>query len=235
MILTTSTAVFSRRFRMKKMLTVIVCAVFQMAFATQTYFVGIAGGTASGKTTFAKKLHELFPEDSLLIYQDSYYRDVSHLPLETRLKINFDHPDSINFALLEEQLIELKNGGSVIIPEYSFISQGSSKIGLPQGPSKIVIVEGILLFAVPEVRDLFDLKIYIDTEDDVRVLRRLFRDVQDRGLTFEQVERQYLETVKPMHDFFVEPSKQYADIIVPEGGHNTIALELVAAKLKEML
>jgi len=196
--------------------------------------VGIAGGTGSGKTTLAQKIHQAFPE-SILISQDSYYKDISHLPFEERKKTNFDHPNSLEFSLLRQHLVDLKNGQAIEQPIYNFHIHAREKKTERINPAKIVLVEGILLLAIPEVRDLFDIKIFVDTDDDVRILRRIERDMKERSRDFSSVKEQYLKTVKPMHDAFVEPSKKYADIIFPEGGYNKVAISLILAKLSESM
>jgi uridine kinase len=176
--------------------------------------IGIAGGTGSGKTTLARELQEYFSETSVLITQDSYYKDLSHLPKEERELVNFDHPDSLDFNLLREHLIFLKNGEAVFKPVYDFVTHTRTNELERVEPARLILVEGILLLAVPEVRQLFDLKIFIDTDDDVRILRRLERDIMERGRDFDSVKTQYLSTVKPMHHQFVDPSKNYADVVV---------------------
>ncbi len=194
--------------------------------------VGIAGGTGSGKTTLAEKIHQAFP-GSVLISQDSYYKDLSHLPFEERAKANFDHPHSLEFSLLRKHLLELKNGQPIEQPTYSFHHHAREQRTTLVQPTEIILVEGILLLASPEVRDLFDIKIFVDTDDDVRILRRIERDMKERSRDFASIRNQYLETVKPMHDTFVEPSKKYADVIIPEGGHNQVAMSLILAKLNQ--
>lgn len=208
------------------------CLLSISVFAKPVVLVGIAGGTGSGKTTLAQKIHQAFPE-SVLISQDSYYKDLSHLPFEEREKTNFDHPDSLEFSLLKTHLLELKRGRSIEQPTYSFHSHTREKGTERISPAQIILVEGILLLAAPEIRDLLDIKIFVDTDDDVRVLRRIERDMKERSRDFNSVKEQYLRTVKPMHDAFVEPSKKYADVIIPEGGHNEVALSLIFAKLSQ--
>jgi uridine kinase len=208
-----------------KFLLILFCCT-SCLFADPMIFIGIAGGTGSGKTTVAKKIHERFP-GSVLICQDSYYRDRSHLSPEERKVINFDHPEALEFSFLRQQLIDLRQGRSVGIPIYDFCDHVRTDQIRRVEPSSIVIVEGILLFAVVEVRDLFDLKIFVDTDGDERVLRRIERDMKERARDFSDVKEQYLTTVKPMHNAFVEPSKQFADIIIPEGGENETAINLI--------
>lgn len=210
----------------------IFCCLSIYALAKPPVLVGIAGGTGSGKTTLAQRIHQAFP-GSVLISQDSYYRDLSHLPFEEREKTNFDHPNSLEFLLLRKHLLDLKNGQAIEQPTYSFHLHARERRTERIEPAQIILVEGILLLAVPEVRDLFDIKIFVDTDDDVRVLRRIERDMNERSRDFTSVKEQYLQTVKPMHDAFVEPSKKHADVIFLEGGHNQVAIDLILAKLSE--
>lgn len=212
----------------------ILCFLSVSVFTKPVIFVGIAGGTGSGKTTLAQKIHQVFPE-SILISQDSYYKDLSHLSFEERKKTNFDHPNSLEFSLLKKHLIDLKNGKAIEQPIYNFHVHAREKQTEKIKPAQIVLVEGILLLSMPEMRDLFDIKIFVDTDDDVRILRRIERDMQERSRDFSSVKEQYLKTVKPMHDAFVEPSKKYADVIFLEGGHNQVAISLILAKLSEGL
>ncbi len=209
----------------------LLCCLSTTVFA-KPVFIGIAGGTGSGKTTLAEKIHAAFPE-SVLISQDSYYKDLAHLPMHEREKANFDHPDSLDFALLRDQLIDLKNGVAIEEPLYSFHTHSRVEGSRWIEPSNIVIVEGILLLASPEVRDLFDLKIYVDTQDDIRILRRLERDIKERSRDVQGVKEQYEKTVKPMHTIFVEPSKRYADIVILGETHNPVAVDLIVTKLKQ--
>ncbi len=214
------------------MIKVVFCLFFSICnlFANQTIIVGIAGGTGSGKTTLAEKIHTNFPE-SILINQDSYYKDISHLTLNERKNVNFDHPNSLEFALLSKHLIDLKQGHTVNIPIYDFCSHSRTDKTHKINPSNIIIVEGILLLSINELRDLFDLKIFVDTDSDVRILRRIERDIKERGRILNEIKNQYLTTVKPMHDIFVEPSKKFADIIVNGNEQNTMAISLILAKL----
>lgn len=212
-----------------------LCISFHIFCAEAKYFIGISGGSGSGKTTLAQKIQEKFPKYSLLISQDAYYKDLSHLPLEERAKTNFDHPSAIDFCMLKEHLIALKNNCSIYQPIYNFQTHSREKETKLLQPAEIVVVEGILLLAIPEIRDLLDLKIYIDTDNDVRILRRMERDMNERARSFIQVKEQYFMTVKPMHEEFVAPSRQYADVIFPWGGLNQKALEIIFAKIKEGL
>ncbi|NMB01359.1 MAG: uridine kinase [Firmicutes bacterium] len=195
--------------------------------------VGIAGGTGSGKTTFAQALQGAMGEDCVIISQDSYYVANTDLSFSERLKINYDHPDALEDELLIEHLRKLQKGEAIEVPVYDFESYARTSKTIRVEPHRIVIVEGILVLVNPELRAQFDLKVFVDTDPDVRILRRLVRDVQERGRSLESVHAQYLQTVKPMHEAFVEPSKKYADLIVPEGGHNQVALETVAAVLRQ--
>ncbi|HHW71772.1 MAG TPA: uridine kinase [Firmicutes bacterium] len=197
--------------------------------------IGIAGGTGSGKTTFALALQAAAGEDSVIISQDSYYVANTHLSFEERLKINYDHPDAFEDQLLIEHLQKLRRGEPIEVPIYDFTAYVRTDRTIPVRPRRIVLVEGILVLANPELRSLFDLKVFVDTDPDVRLLRRLTRDVKERGRSLESVHHQYLSTVKPMHEAFVEPSKKYADLIVPQGGRNQVALETVAALLRQYL
>ncbi len=202
----------------------------------RSVIVGVAGGTGSGKTTIARAIVErLGPENVAYVPHDAYYRDLSHLPFEERTRQNFDHPDSLETTLLVEHLKQLRQGQAVEIPVYDFATHTRRPETRRVEPRPIIIVEGILVFVEPDLRDLFDIKIFVDTDADIRFIRRLVRDIQERGRTMESVIQQYLETVRLMHLEFVEPSKRYADIIIPEGGFNTVALDMVLARLRAML
>jgi len=218
-----------------RFLFIVCCFASFSLCANPKILIGIAGGTGSGKTTLAEKIHEAFPDNSILISQDSYYKDTPHLTFEERAKNNFDHPSSLDFGLLGQDLINLKNNQAINQPIYNFHIHGREKETKRIEPTDLIILEGILLFAVPEIRDLCDIKIFVDTDSDTRVLRRIERDMTERSRDFNSVKNQYLTTVKAMHDEFVEPSKKYADVIIPEGGQNQVALALIIAKLKEQL
>lgn len=200
--------------------------------------IGIAGGSASGKTSVANKLveNQIDKVGSIaLIRLDDYYKDLSNLSLEQRAKTNFDHPDSIDFDLLQNHLQKLKQGLSIEKPIYDFtIHNRSNKTELVK-PVNVVILEGILTLSEASIRALCDIKIFVDTEDDIRFIRRLKRDTKDRGRTIDSVIGQYLETVRPMHMQFVEPSKRYADIIIPEGGHNPIVIDIITSKISSII
>jgi uridine kinase len=196
------------------------------------YFVGIAGGTGSGKTTVATKLKQALPDDAaVIIDQDAYYKDRSGLPKRERDLLNFDHPDALDNDLLVKHLDDLKAGRAIDLPLYDFVTHSRRKQTRTVPSVPIVIVEGILVFVEAEMRKRFDLKIFVDTDADIRVFRRVRRDIESRGRTFEQVDEQYHRTVRPMHLEFVEPSKRWADILIPEGGNNEVALDLVISKL----
>ena len=199
-------------------------------------FIGVAGGSGSGKTTIAHNLVKAFKaEDAILVEQDAYYKELAGLSIEDKAKVNFDHPNSIEFELLKEHLLNLKEGKSIQRPIYDFKTHSRKEETIAIHPSKIVIVEGILLFAIPEIRELFDVKIFVDTDADEMLLRRIERDINERGRTFESVRDQYLTTVKPMFLEFCEPSKRYADVIIPRGGENKVAINMVVANLKRFL
>jgi uridine kinase len=198
--------------------------------------IGVAGGTGSGKTTVASNiLDRVGAEHITYIAHDAYYRDLSHLPDRLRAQVNFDHPDSLETELLVEHLKKLRAGEPVEIPIYDFTTHTRTDRTQRVEVAPVVIVEGILVFVEPELRRLFDVKIYIDTDADVRFIRRLRRDIEERGRSIESVCEQYLSTVRPMHLEFVEPSKRYADVIIPEGGFNEVAIEMVAARLRGLL
>lgn len=198
--------------------------------------IGVAGGSGSGKTTVANNLVKAFKvEDAALVEQDAYYKELTNMTIEEKAKVNFDHPDSIEFDLLKKHLEALKNGMSIDRPIYDFTTHSRKEGTVKINPSKIIIVEGILIFAVPEIRDLFDVKIFVDTDADEMILRRIERDMNERGRSLESIKNQYLTTVKPMYLEFCEPSKRYADIIIPRGGENKVAIDMVISKLKGYL
>lgn len=198
--------------------------------------IGVAGGTGSGKTTVANRILErVGTEHIAYIPHDAYYRDLSHLPHEERQKVNFDHPDSLETELMVEHLLQLREGRAVEIPVYDFTLHTRTQQTRHVEPARIVLAEGILIFAEPALRRLFDVKLFVDTDADIRLIRRLQRDVEERGRTVQSVIDQYLRTVRPMHLEFVEPSKRYADVIIPEGGFNEVAIEMVAARIRGLL
>jgi uridine kinase len=198
--------------------------------------IGIAGGTGSGKTTVVKKLMKLLPENQVVILpQDSYYRDSSDKPLEERLEMNFDHPDSIEWELLVEHLRNLKSGKSIKQPIYSYLTCTRSTETIPINPCRVVIVEGILVLTSPELREMLDLKIFVDADADDRLIRVINRDIIERGRSVNKVMERYEQTVKPMHVQFIEPTKRYADIIVPQGGNNEIAIDILRKFILDFL
>ncbi len=194
--------------------------------------IGIAGGTASGKTTLVKRLKERFGADVSVISHDNYYKRHDELPYEARCALNYDHPDAFDTDLMIEQIEALRRGETIACPTYDFTVHNRADETLLISPTSVIIVEGILIFAEPRLLDLMDVKIFVDTDADVRILRRAVRDVKKRGRSLESVVTQYLTTVKPMHEQFVEPSKRYADIIVPEGGKNIVALDMIIRRVE---
>lgn len=197
---------------------------------------GVAGGTGSGKTTVANAiLEQVGAEKIAYVFHDAYYRELPHLTKEERGKVNFDHPDALETELLIEHVKDLAAGRAIEVPVYDFTTHTRTDQTVHIEPAPIVLVEGILVFAERDLRQLMDIRIYVDTDADLRFIRRLTRDVQERGRTVESVIDQYLTTVRPMHLEFVEPSKRYADVIVPEGGFNRVAMTMISAHLKELL
>jgi uridine kinase len=198
--------------------------------------LGVAGGSGSGKTTVVENIVAgIGKEKILLIEHDSYYRDLSHLPLEDRKKQNFDHPSSLETELMIRHLSALRGGYKVDIPVYDFVAHTRTEKTIPASPKNIILIDGILIFSEPKLRNLMDIKLFVDTDDDVRLLRRLRRDILERGRNFNGVLNQYENFVRPMHLEFVEPSKRYADIIIPRGGENRVALEMVTALINGKL
>jgi uridine kinase len=198
--------------------------------------IGIAGGTGSGKTLVAQNIYtELGSDRVVILCQDSYYKDLSHLAPEERSARNFDHPDSIDSELLIEQIKVLLQGKAIEQPVYDFVTHTRTKKTKTIGPHTIIVLEGILILDNPKLRDLMDIKIYVDTDPDIRFIRRLRRDILERGRSLESVIRQYEESVRPMHLQFVEPSKRFADIIIPEGGYNRVAIDLIKTKIEALL
>jgi len=197
-----------------------------------SYVVGVAGGTGSGKSTVAERIVEAVPPDKVSILQhDNYYRDRPDLSYEERCQLNFDHPDSLETELLVEHVERLKAGEPIAMPVYDFKTHRRSEETIPIEPRPVIVVEGILVFVDERLRALIDLKLFVDTPADIRVFRRIRRDLEHRGRTFASIREQYYASVRPMHLQFVEPSKSYADLIIPEGGRNRVALDLILAKL----
>ncbi len=195
--------------------------------------IGIAGGTGSGKTTLTEKLKERFGEDVSVLYHDNYYKSHSELPFEERSKLNYDHPSAFDTDRIVRDLQALRRGEAIQSPTYDYTVHDRSDKTVEIKPTRVIIVEGILIFENKALRDLMDIKIFVDTDADVRILRRVLRDVKERGRTLDSVVNQYLTTVKPMHEAFVEPSKKYADVIVPAGGYNTVALDMIIGRIRE--
>ncbi len=198
--------------------------------------IGICGGTGSGKTTIARSIVEAVGRANVvLVEQDSYYRNLADMPLDERHQANFDHPDSIDSDMLVNHLMRLKQGLSVEMPLYDFVTHTRSEEIEIINPKPVVIVEGILIFAEPRVLDLLDVRVFVDTPDDVRLMRRLRRDINERGRTFERTLAQYERTIRPMHFEFVEPSKRHADIIIPEGSNTGVTVEFLCSMVREKL
>lgn len=198
--------------------------------------IGIAGGTGCGKTTVVNTIVKELPADEVVVIsQDSYYQDTSHLSYDERVKINFDHPRSIDFNLLVEHLKELKNGNEIEQPVYSFVQHNRTGDSVLTKPRKVVIVEGILILTNPEIRKLFDIKIFVHADSDERLIRRLKRDISERGRDINEVLNRYQTTLKPMHQQFIEPTKAYADIIIPNNKYNTVAVDIVKTIISERL
>ncbi|MBQ1802572.1 MAG: uridine kinase [Lachnobacterium sp.] len=201
-----------------------------------TIVIGIAGGTGSGKTTLADKLVESFGLDEVCILRhDNYYKRHDDMPFEERKKLNYDHPDAFDNELLRKHIEDLKAGISVEMPIYDYKEHNRSNQVVEIKPAPVIVLEGILIFDEPSICGLMDIKVFVDTDADVRILRRIVRDVKERGRTLESVIEQYLTTVKPMHEQFVEPSKRRADIIIPNGGENIVALEMLIERVKKQL
>ena len=207
-----------------------------MTEITHSILIGVAGGSGSGKTTVSEFiLDRVGMEQIAYIQQDSYYRDLSHLPYEERIQVNFDHPDALETDLLIHHLTALRDGLAVDVPLYDYTRYTRTGQTRLVEPRRVILVEGILIFAEKALRDLFDVRIFVDADADIRFIRRLQRDLGERGRTTESVVRQYLGTVRPMHLEFVEPSKRYADVIIPEGGFNTVALDMIVARVAALV
>jgi uridine kinase len=197
------------------------------------FVIGLAGGTGSGKTTVARNILGRLALDSITVFQqDAYYRDLADLSPVQRATRNFDHPDSIEIELFVSHLQELRDGHPIEQPVYDFTGHARTDRTVRVEPRDVILAEGILLFHFPEVRRLLDVKVYVDTPPDIRLLRRFRRDIRERGRTFDSVSEQYVRTVRPMHEEFVEPSKRFADVIIPEGGENEIAIDMIASRIR---
>ncbi len=198
--------------------------------------LGIAGGSGSGKTTVALRLLEHFPNEKVVIlHHDSYYRDRTDLPPDERVRLNFDHPDSFENELLVRHLDALRAGERVQQPVYSYETHSRTGETVPVGPASLVVLEGITVLAIPELRERMDIKLYVDCDADERLVRRLLRDLHERGRSVHSVLEQYRSTVRPMHLQFVEPSKRWADLVIPRGGHNVVAIDLIVSKMRDVL
>jgi uridine kinase len=207
-----------------------------MSGITASIAIGVAGGTGSGKTTVSESILDRVGRDRIAyLQQDSYYCDLSHLPLAERVQVNFDHPDSLETDLLIRHLTALRDGLAVDVPVYDFTHYTRTGEMRRVEPRRVILVEGILIFAEKALRELFDVRIFVDADADIRFIRRLQRDLEERGRSAESVVRQYLSTVRPMHLEFVEPTKRYANVIIPGGGFNTVALDMVVARVEAML
>lgn len=207
-----------------------------MASTHTPLVIGIAGGTGSGKTTVANVILDRVGENRIAyLPHDAYYKDLSNLPPAQREAINFDHPNSLETELMIEHVEVLKSGQSVQLPIYDFTKHARTDEYIPVEPQPIILVEGILIFVEPTLRALFDVKLFVDTDPDIRFIRRLRRDITERGRTTESVMQQYETTVRPMHLEFVDPSKRYADVIIPEGGYNQVAMDMVIARIESLL
>jgi len=195
--------------------------------------IGIAGGSGSGKSTVVKQIMKKLPKDSVaVIAQDSYYKDNGHLSSEERAKKNFDHPTSIEFSLLNKHVDLLREGKTIDMPIYSYLTCARAKETIPVEPKEVVIIEGILILTNPKLRERLDIKVFVDADADDRLMRIIRRDIEERGRSFQQVLEHYEKYVKPMHQQFIEPTKRYADIIVPQGGTNHVAIDILSSKIK---
>ena len=198
--------------------------------------IGVAGGTGSGKSTLVKRLQEAFKGDDVAtICHDFYYKAHPELTYEERTQLNYDHPEAFDTWLMVEHIKALKEGKAVECPTYSFVEHNRAEETLAVAPSKVIIVDGILIFENEELRNIMDIKVYVDTDADVRLARRILRDVRERGRSMESVISQYTTTVKPMHEQFVEPSKRYADVIIPEGGFNSVAVSMLIQNIRSIV
>ena len=204
--------------------------------AKQVTIIGVAGGSGSGKSTLVKKLQEAFKSDDVAtLCHDYYYKAHQELSYEERTKLNYDHPQAFDTDMMVEHIMALKNNSKIERPVYSFVEHNRTEERVEVKPSKVIIIDGILIFENKELRDLMDIKVYVDTDADVRLARRILRDVCDRGRSMHSVIDQYITTVKPMHEEFVEPSKRFADVIIPEGGFNSVAVEMLIKNIRSLI
>lgn len=198
--------------------------------------IGVTGGTGSGKTTVTRKIMEEFGDVSLAyIPQDAYYKDQSHLTMDERVLTNYDHPLAFDTDLLKAHIVELLKGNAIQMPVYDFTEHNRSEETIPVEPKEVIIIEGILIFSDKELRDLMDIKVFVDTDDDIRIVRRIKRDMAERGRSLDSIIEMYTNIVKPMHEQFIEPTKKFADIIIPEGGSNNVAIDLMTTKIRSVL
>ena len=198
--------------------------------------IAVAGGTGSGKTTVGRSIIERLGEENVAyIPHDAYYKSLRDLTIHQRTEVNFDHPDALDSELMIQQIINLQNHSSIELPIYDFVTDERKQETFHIEPKSVILVEGILILALPTLRDLFDIKIFVDVDSDIRFIRRIQRDIEERGRTTHSIINQYLKTVRPMHLEFVEPSKHHADIIVPQGGHNRIAIDMIANHVRSMM
>lgn len=207
-----------------------------MSKLTKPIVIGVTGGSGSGKTSVSRAIFDHFSGHSILMLeQDFYYKDQSHLSFEERLKTNYDHPFAFDTELVVQHLQDLINFKAIDKPVYDYAKHTRSEEIIHQEPKEVIIVEGILILDDPRLRDLMDIKVYVDTDDDIRIIRRIKRDIEERGRTLDSVIEQYLNVVKPMHNQFVEPTKRYADIVIPEGGRNQVAIDLMTTKIHSII
>lgn len=204
---------------------------------TKPLIIGIAGGSASGKTSISRHIQETFADVTsvLIIRQDDYYKDQSNMPMEERVKTNYDHPDAFDNDLLVEQIHELMDGKTIEKPTYDFVHHTRSDVTETCYPCDVLILEGLFVLQDEKIRNMLDIKVFVDTDADIRFIRRLLRDVKERGRSMESVVNQYMDTVRPMHEYFIEPSKRFADIIIPEGGSNKVAIDLLNTKISSII
>lgn len=201
----------------------------------KTLIIGVAGGTGSGKTTLTRRLAERFGDDLCVIYHDNYYRAHNDIDYEERCRLNYDHPEAFETEQLVKDLKQLRLGNAIHCPVYNFTIHNRSQdtVLIPSTP--VIVIDGILILEDPDLRDMMDIKVFVDTDADVRILRRIERDINERGRSLASIRDQYLKTVKPMHEKFVEPSRKYADIVIPEGGRNTVALEMLFLRIRAFI
>ncbi|MDE3055328.1 MAG: uridine kinase [Verrucomicrobiota bacterium] len=207
--------------------TLLILLLISSSLLSSPLIIGVSGGTASGKTTFTRKIQEVFPQEIVVISQDSYFKHLPHLTLEERMSLNWDCPDAVDFDLLQEHLLALKEGYSIQQPVRNFFTFSRENFTRQVSSARIIVLEGILVFTHPAIRNLCDIKIYIEASDDIRLLRRILRDIKERGANIHDIATQYVKYIKPMHDCYVEPTKDFADIIIPQGGESQVSFNIV--------